>query len=326
MRNLVPLASKHGEFLSLMRAFKKDSGPSSGRILSQYLGNQQCREIVLSNRLKRNSISASMFIDLAHIVDDMYANDKDLMALVLRGRGNFFCSGLDLNLAKQCLNTPEKGLLMQSFMTDALNRIRNASAVSVCVLNGPAIGGGSELITATDFRLMVQPVDEEEDPMYIQAVHARIGAAPGWGGATRLHDIVGRKMAIKLLCSSHKLTSREALTAGLIDGIIPLSNVTIPGKVDKEAYVNDEDEYDDERDFNARLTSHLFDSFLAPYLSQPYPHSVRGIKSILSHSHMDDDTESGVNDTGTMEEQERRIFAERWFSDDNKAALGITEK
>ena len=327
MRNLVPLATKHGEFLRLMRAFNKDSGKTSGRILSKYLDpNQHCREIVLSNRLKRNSVSAPMFIDLAHIVDDIYANDNELMALVLRGRGNFFCSGLDLNLAKQCLNTPEKGLLMQSFMTDALNRIRNASAVSVCVLNGPAIGGGSELITATDFRLMVQPMDVEsdQDSSYIQSVHARIGAAPGWGGATRLYDIVGRKMAIKLYCSSHKLTSREAMTIGLIDGFIPLSNVTIPDKLEKEAYINDNDEYDDEKDFNARLISHSLD-FLAPYLKQPYPQSVRGIKSILSDSHKGDDTDHGVNDNDTMEGQERRIFAERWFSKDNKNALGIKE-
>ena len=234
MRNLVPLATKHGEFLRLMCAFNKDSGKTSGRILSKYLDpNQHCREIVLSNRLKRNSVSAPMFIDLAHIVDDIYANDNELMALVLRGRGNFFCSGLDLNLAKQCLN-------------------------------------------------------------------------------------------IKLYCASHKLTSRAAMTIGLIDGFIPLSNVTIPDKLEKEAYINDNDEYDDEKDFNARLISHSLD-FLAPYLKQPYPQSVRGIKSILSDSHKGDATDHGVNDNDTMEGQERRIFAKRWFSKDNKNALGIKE-
>ena len=65
---------------------------------------------------------------------------------------------------------------MCDFMSDALNKIRGCSAVSVCVINGPAVGGGSEIVSCTDFRIM-----SDADTAFIKSVHAKIGALPGWG-------------------------------------------------------------------------------------------------------------------------------------------------
>lgn len=51
------------------------------------------------------------------------------------------------------LNTPEKGLKMSVLMSHVTHRLRNLSLVSASVLEGPALGGGAELASATDHRL-----------------------------------------------------------------------------------------------------------------------------------------------------------------------------
>ena len=48
---------------------------------------------------------------------------------------------------------------MYLFMTDALDRIRKAPFISATVVGGAAIGGGLELTTATDYRVVVQEAD-----------------------------------------------------------------------------------------------------------------------------------------------------------------------
>ena len=77
------------------------------------------------------------------------------------------------------------------------------------------MGGGAELSTCTDFRIM-----RNSPSAYIKFVHARIGAAPGWGGTKRLVSIVGRTSALDLLASSRALSAEEALKLKFADLLI----------------------------------------------------------------------------------------------------------
>ena len=77
------------------------------------------------------------------------------------------------------------------------------------------MGGGAELSTCTDFRIMMN-----SPSAYIKFVHARIGAAPGWGGTKRLVSIVGRTSALDLLASSRALSAEEALKLKFADLLI----------------------------------------------------------------------------------------------------------
>lgn len=44
---------------------------------------------------------------------------------------------------------------MSLFMTDAFTRLRTSGLISLCLINGPAVGGGSELITVCDYRYTI---------------------------------------------------------------------------------------------------------------------------------------------------------------------------
>ena len=78
---------------------------------------------------------------------------------------------------------------------------------------GPALGGGAELTTMTDFRLCTPGAS-------VSFVQARMGVAPGWGGARRLVELVGRRKALQLLLTSSKLGSEEGTELGYFDAVL----------------------------------------------------------------------------------------------------------
>jgi len=133
------------------------------------------------------------------------------VGLVLRGQSNrskVFCSGGDLKTVKEMPSTG--GFTMATLMSEATTRLRQLPLVSVSVLEGAAVGGGAELTTCTDFRVATATAS-------ISFVQVKMGVAPGWGGASRLVDIVGKRKALQLLLSCQKVGLQEGLNCGLID-------------------------------------------------------------------------------------------------------------
>ena len=87
-------------------------------------------------------------MDLATHLDELTSPtcDERLVALAIRGAGDqAFCAGADIHLAQTLVNSSRKGGMMAAYMTDALNRIRDCGLISVCLINGPALGGGAEV-------------------------------------------------------------------------------------------------------------------------------------------------------------------------------------
>ena len=300
----------HREFLHRV----KDYG--DGEILLNRIGpNQRILEIVIKNPKKKNAISGVMCYQLAHIVEEVHrliiqsddAVDEEatppptgaaagiitaqasnnLVGLVIRGDGiDCFSSGVDLQFAGELVNSGIRGKDMASFMTEALNSLRQCGLISLCCINGTAVGGGSELTTVTDFRLMTG-----QEKKFIQFVHATLGASPGLGGAVRLAHIVGRQKAIELACSAQKIPAQHALELGLINGII-----------DPNLIKTGEDWYP------------IIDKFFQPYLdAKLFSGSIRGIKQTIAGCEYLTKEES--------EQLELDVFRHRWFNKDHKSVM-----
>lgn len=73
------------------------------------------------------------------------------------------------------LNKADLAHAKNLFMTEVLQRLSRLPCVSFAVIHGPAVGGGAELVTACDFRIMA----EDQNDAYIQFVHAKMGLTPG---------------------------------------------------------------------------------------------------------------------------------------------------
>ena len=183
------------------------------------------------------------------------------------------------------INTPDRGALMCDFMTDALNRLRQSDKISLAYIHGPALGGGAEVATSCDFRLMSVAATSA-----IGFVHARVGASPGWGGANRLAAIVGRSQAIRLLGTSLLSTPERCMAIGLADAL---------SLADHES-----DDVGGKRPWQPMLE---------PYLKQKYPNSIKTMKGLIAGLMDHDDV--------AARSLERSAFMSRWGSDDNLAAF-----
>ncbi|KAM8789150.1 ethylmalonyl-CoA decarboxylase [Rhynchonycteris naso] len=173
--------------------------------------------LTLNNPSKRNAFSGVMMLQLLEKVTEL-ENWTEGKGLIVHGAKNTFCSGSDLRAVK-ALATPEDGEDLCMFMQNTLTRLMRLPLLSVAVVQGWALGGGAELITACDFRLMTK---ESE----IRFVHKEMGIIPSWGGATRLADIIGGRQALKVLSGALKLDSKQALNLGMVDEVLQSSDET----------------------------------------------------------------------------------------------------
>ncbi|XP_016053752.1 PREDICTED: ethylmalonyl-CoA decarboxylase-like isoform X1 [Miniopterus natalensis] len=173
--------------------------------------------LTLNSPSKRNAFSGVMMLQLLEKGIEL-ENWTEGKGLIVHGAKNTFSSGSDLNAVK-ALGTPEDGVALCMFMQNTLTRLMRLPLISVALVQGWALGGGAEFITACDFRLMTREGE-------IRFVHKKMGLEPSWGGATRLAEIIGSRQALKVLSGALKLDSELALNLGMVDEVLKSSDET----------------------------------------------------------------------------------------------------
>ncbi|XP_063773369.1 ethylmalonyl-CoA decarboxylase [Pseudophryne corroboree] len=183
----------------------------SGGSVELCKGENGIAELCINNPVRMNAFTGRMMIELAERIRDL-ENWQEGKGLLVYGAENTFCSGADLNAVK-AISNPQDGMMMCMLMQNTLTRLQRLPLISVAVIQGKALGGGAELCTACDFRLMTEGSE-------IRFVHKHMGLVPGWGGAARLIHLVGSRLALKLLSSALRVHPEYALTIGLADEIL----------------------------------------------------------------------------------------------------------
>ena len=163
-------------------------------------------------------------VDLANCIDTL-SEWKEGCGLILQGANHTFCSGFDLLASQRYIqrqiitisytDDKEGKLELNLLMQTNLTRLRRLGLVSVALIEGYAVGGGAEITTACDFRVMTST-----EKSYIRFIHNKLSLCPGWGGASRLTQILGRKKALEVLLQAEKISASNAHDLGLVDDII----------------------------------------------------------------------------------------------------------
>lgn len=137
---------------------------------------------------------------------------KEVRALIITGRGErAFVSGADL---KEHAGHPEletAARLLQT-MRKALDQVMSLSIPVIAAVNGEAVGGGCEIVTACDLRVASRHAG-------FAFGQVKIGLTTGWGGTERLIRQIGSARALDLLLTGRRLDAKEALELGLIHRI-----------------------------------------------------------------------------------------------------------
>ena len=132
--------------------------------------------ILLSNPSKRNALSPLMMTQFHSVVQQLKnecLNSKSIYGLVLNGDKNTFCSGFDLHAASTRFQTQEMGSKMCLLMHDTFKEFYSLPLISIAAIEGYALGGGAELASWCDFRIM-------SNDAVLRFLQLKMGVTFGW--------------------------------------------------------------------------------------------------------------------------------------------------
>ncbi len=155
----------------------------------------------------RNALDWSMQLHFAEIVQRC-ADDATLRALIITGSGSIFLAGGNIHDQVDRYDA-ETGARLKRTMTDALIALTQLPYPVFAAINGHAYGGGCELITACDLRVMSADAR-------LHFVQAKMGLTTGWGGTARLVQLVGASRAMEILLTAQGMSAETAQNIGLV--------------------------------------------------------------------------------------------------------------
>ncbi len=98
------------------------------------------------------------------------------------------------------------------------HRFQTSRVLSIAAINGYALGGGMELALALDMRIAAESARLGQPEI-------NLGIIPGFGGTQRLARLVGSGRALWMIASGEPVLAGDALTMGLVDGVVPLDSL-----------------------------------------------------------------------------------------------------
>lgn len=175
------------------------------------------RIITLNRPSVRNAMSQQLQKDLQAAFEEALS-DEGVRVVVLTGSGKAFCAGLDLSELKTIRErSTEENRADSARFAQLLSTIYNFPKPVVAALNGHAIAGGAGLASVCDLAVM----SEEAKFGYTES---RIGFVAALVSVFLVRQ-VGEKQARDLLLSARLLNAQETLSMGLVNHVVPASQV-----------------------------------------------------------------------------------------------------
>ncbi len=168
--------------------------------------------ITLNRPEKLNALTIEMLDALMAYCDNIEA-DNEIRAVILTGTGErAFCVGADI-LAWSALQPVEMWRQWVRTGHRIIDRLASLRQPLICAINGYAFGGGLELALAADLRVMV------ENTAFAMP-EVTIGIIAGWGGTSRLPDLIGSARAKEMLYTGRRIDAATAKQWGLVNRVV----------------------------------------------------------------------------------------------------------
>ena len=167
-------------------------------------------EITLNRPDKGNALTMPMLERLGQIADEL-RDDRETRAIVLRGKGRFFCTGGDID-AWGNLTPREMGRDWILPGIEILERIARLPQPVIAAITGHAFGGGLELAMAADLRIAVKQAKFGNPEV-------TLGMIPGWMGTRRLAEMIGPARARHIILLGSPVSAAQASDWGLVTGL-----------------------------------------------------------------------------------------------------------
>ncbi len=173
------------------------------------------RFIALNRPEKKNAVSPELAVDLRSALEDAAAEDG-VRVVVIRGAGDTFCAGADLEvflaIGRGELEGPRKvGELHQ--------HLRAFPKPLIAAVHGQAVGMGVTLLPHFD---MVYAADNAS----FLTPFVRLGLVLEFGSSFTLSRLIGRQRANELIMGARPLDAATAEHWGLVNRVFPAAEMT----------------------------------------------------------------------------------------------------
>ena len=165
--------------------------------------------IRFTNPAERNPLSHETLDRLAAFLERL-KQEPTIRAVILTGTDDVFLSGADIRDLRN-LDRTSATIFSQKGQSLA-HALAELQPVTIAAINGYCMGGGLDLALACNTRIASQSA-------VFAHPGARLGIITGWGGTQRLPRLIGRTRAIELFVTARRLSSTDALEAGLVTQI-----------------------------------------------------------------------------------------------------------
>ncbi len=165
--------------------------------------------ISLQREAKLNAISA----DMERLLCEALERDEVLSAraVIFTGGPRVFSAGADLNEMRGL--DPASVMASYRGTGDWVERIAALPMPTFSAIAGYCMGGGFELVLATDFRIA--------DPTAVFGLpEVALGILPSWGGTQRLARLLGVPAAKELILLRERVDASEAWRLGLLTELV----------------------------------------------------------------------------------------------------------
>lgn len=174
--------------------------------------------IVTLNRPEaKNALSSQMILGMYNAWR-LLDSDPELRVAVLTGKGDTFCSGMDL---KSGTDGDKDAAMMQEKMKEipdlhwqALLRHNQPKKPIIMAVEGYALAGGTEILQGTDIRVAAKNA-------IFGVTECKRGLFPLGGSTIRLRRQIPYCLAAEILLLGRHISAQEALDWGLINRIVP---------------------------------------------------------------------------------------------------------
>jgi enoyl-CoA hydratase len=173
------------------------------------------------NRPKQlNALSPQVLGELARAIVHLNGNGET-RALMLTGAGDrAFVAGADIAAMSAMGGMQGREFALEGHA--ALRALELAPFPVIALVNGFALGGGCELALACDW------IVASDNAVFGQP-EVNLGIVPGFGGTQRLARLVGKAMAMELICTGRQVKADEALRMGLANHVVPAAQLRDKG-------------------------------------------------------------------------------------------------
>jgi enoyl-CoA hydratase len=162
----------------------------------------------------KNCVNWELLIQLGEALDRA-EDDEAVRVVLIRGRGNTFCAGADLNmLDADFLGTTNDSVRIAQVSARTFDRAFNLAKPTVAVVEGHAVAGGFELLISTDFCVAAQDAK-------IGDFHMRRALFGGAGPIYRLPRYIGLRKTKELLFTGKLLSGKQAEEWGIANVSAP---------------------------------------------------------------------------------------------------------